>query len=107
MPILVRPMIPFDSMQSVLSVGRAAWLSGHSHLFNSAEITQFNAVPNPDELFTFSWTVPTTGVTLIALDDDDIVGALCLRPHPSNGERGLVEPMSVLPGRQRTGIGTA
>ena len=55
-----------------------------------------------DDVFTFSWVVPKTGATFIALDGTTMVGAVTLRPNPSNGGYGLVEPMYVLELRKST-----
>jgi ribosomal protein S18 acetylase RimI-like enzyme len=59
-----------------------------------------------DAVFTISWVVPATGVTFLAFDGVTMVGALTLRPNPSDGGEALIEPMSVLPGQQRLGVGT-
>src|SRR2546425_10119929 len=99
MAFIIRPITPWDDMAQLRILGKLAWRSGHEHLFTEEEVTQVMAAQT-DDVFTFSWVVPKTGATFLALDGPTMVGAVTLRPTPSKGGYGLVEPMSVLPGRQ-------
>jgi GNAT superfamily N-acetyltransferase len=107
MPIDIRPAMPFDDRAQVQAVISAAWRSGHGHLFSAEEIAQVEAAAPGVNIFTTSWTVPSSGVIFLAIDGTSIVGVANLRPFPSDGGPALVEPMHVLPGRQRQGIGEA
>jgi GNAT superfamily N-acetyltransferase len=103
--IAVRQAAPWDS-DRLRAIGKEAWLSGHRHLFTQDELDQVQAAQT-DDIFGFDWEVPKSGITVVASVGPNLVGAATLRPYPSNGLPGLIEPMSVIPGFQRHGVGTA
>ena len=107
MPVFIRLMTPFDDGARIEAVIKAAWRSGHGHLFTKEEIAQVMAAGPQENIFTVTWTVPTTGVVFLAFDGTTMIGVANLRPNPGTRGPALVEPMSVLPGRQRQGIGEA
>ena len=87
-------------------VGKQAWRSGHQDLFTPDELDRVEAATT-DDIFEIGWDVPKSGLTVVALVGSELVGAASLRPYPSEGSYGLIEPMSVIPGYQRHGVGTA
>jgi GNAT superfamily N-acetyltransferase len=86
------------------ALGKSAWLSGHAHLFTDEEIAFVKAAIG-DEAFHPSWEILSVAITVVAHDRPHFVGSSSLRAVVRPGDYGLVEPMMVLPDRQRRGIG--
>ena len=91
--------------EALRSLVHSAWLLGHGHLFGPAELDLLKTTDIPQP-FTTSWSVPDSGVIFVADADGASVGVLNLRPNPSDGSYGLVEPLMVSPTYNRRGVGT-
>jgi GNAT superfamily N-acetyltransferase len=103
--LVVRPTSPFDNGQQIRALAWLGWLSGHRHLFTQAEIDEIQSA-FPHSILEFSWPLPPTGVIFVAVLGTEYVGAINLRPEPSDGTYALIEPMSVNEDHQRHGVGT-
>src|SRR5712691_135830 len=90
-----------------MAMGKAAWLSGHGHLYSEQERAVVMAATS-NEIFRMSWHLPAYSDIALAVDDEAgrIIGAIEYRRDlGTHGEYGLVEPMNVHPDYQGRGIG--
>ncbi len=105
--IRVRWYHPLDSRAEIMGMGKAAWLSGHAHLYSEQERAVVMAATS-NAIFRVSWHLPAYSDMALAVDDEGgrIIGAIEYRRDRSiHDEYGLVEPMNVDPDYQGRGIG--